>query len=145
MGILLRAIVGPAMLAVMSSQIPVMFSSITQALVHVRSGKLKMIAVGAPKRSPSVPDVPTMIESGYPDYLMQVWWGLTTVAGTPDAIVARLHKTLAEEIKDPATIKRLQLDAAEPYTMPPAAFRKLIDDELIKWKEVARVAGIKPQ
>jgi tripartite-type tricarboxylate transporter receptor subunit TctC len=136
---------GPAMLAVMSSQIPVMFSSITQALPHVRSGKLQMIAVGAPKRSPSVPDVPTMIESGYPDYLMPIWWGVTAVAGTPPEIVTKLYETLAEEVKDPATIKRLLIDAAEPHAIPPAEFRQLIDAELIKWKKVAQVAGIKPQ
>jgi tripartite-type tricarboxylate transporter receptor subunit TctC len=86
-----------------------------------------------------------MIESGYPDYLMPIWWGMTTVAGTPGAIVEKLHKALAEEIKDPATIKRLQIDAAEPYSIPPAEFRELIAAELIKWKKVAQVAGIKPQ
>ena len=136
---------GPAMLAVMSSQIPVMFSSITQALPHVRTGRLKMITVGASKRSPAVPDVPTMIELGYPDYLMPIWWGLTAVAGTPNAIMEQLYDALAAEIKEPATIKRLLIDAAEPYSIPPAEFRTLIDAEVIKWKKVAQEAGIKPQ
>ena len=71
---------GPAMIDVMAGQIPVMFSSVTQVLPHVRSGKLKVLAVGAATRTPALPDVPTVIESGYPGYEVYVWWGIVAPA-----------------------------------------------------------------
>jgi tripartite-type tricarboxylate transporter receptor subunit TctC len=67
---------GPAMIDVMAGNMPVMFSSVTQALPHVRNDRLKLLAVGAAKRSPAVPDVPTVIESGFPGYEVYVWWGI---------------------------------------------------------------------
>src|SRR5512146_1368554 len=66
---------GPAMIDVMSGQIPMMFSSLTQALPHIRSGKLKVLAVGAAKRNAAAPDTPTVAEAGFPGYEMYVWWG----------------------------------------------------------------------
>jgi tripartite-type tricarboxylate transporter receptor subunit TctC len=74
---------GPAMIDVIANNIPLMFSSVTQVLAHVRSNRLKVIAVGAEKRTPVLPDVPTVIESGFPGYDVSVWWGLSAPAGVP--------------------------------------------------------------
>lgn len=133
---------GPAMIDVMAGQIPMMFSSITQALPIVRQEKLKFIAVGSKTRSPVVPDVPTVAESGYPNYEMRVWWGFATPAGVPKAEMAKLHKEITAVLADPETKKRLLADAAEPLSMTPPAFRKMISDEVVRWKRIAKKAGI---
>ena len=133
---------GPAMVDVMAGQIPVMFSSVTQALPHVRAGRLKFIAVGGTKRSPVVPDVPTVIESGYPDYELSVWWGVSAPAGAPKANLDKLRREIAVVLEEPSTRKRLLSEAAEPLTLTPAEIRKKIHDEKRKWADVAKQAGI---
>jgi tripartite-type tricarboxylate transporter receptor subunit TctC len=133
---------GPAMIDVMGGQMKMMFSSLTQVLPHVRSGKLKLIAIGADKRSPVVPDVPTFAESGYPGYEVYVWWGIAVPAGVPEKVRAHLTKTFTAILNEPATRKRLLSEAAEPRIMEPDAIRKLIASEVKKWTEVAATAGI---
>lgn len=133
---------GPAMIDVMAGQIPMMFSSITQVLPLVRQGKLKIIAVGSPKRNPVLPDIPTVAESGYPDYDVSVWWGFAAPEGVPRPAMARLHKEITAVLESPETKKRLLDDAAEPLSMTPSEFRKLISDDIKKWREVAKKAGI---
>ncbi len=133
---------GPAMIDVMAGQIPMMFTSVTQVLPHVRSGKLRMLAVGAATRSPVVPDVPTVIESGFPGYEVAVWWGIVAPAGTPRPEQDRLRREITAVMHDPETQKRLLADAAEPRTLTPEEMRKMIRDDVKKWRDVARVAGI---
>ena len=133
---------GPAMTDVMSNQVPVMFSSLTQVMPNVRSGRLKLLAIGAEKRSPVVPDVPTVIESGFPGYEVSVWWGVVAPAGTPRAATERLRRELNAILEQPETQKRLTADAAEPRSMAPADMRRMIAADVRRWKEVARVAGI---
>ena len=133
---------GPAMIDVMGGQMKMMFSSLTQCLPHVRNGKLQLIAIGADKRSPVVPDVPTFAESGYPGYEVYVWWGISTPAGAPQAARDHLTRTFRAIQSDPATRKRLLNEAAEPRDMTPEQIRQLIASEVKKWSEVAAEAGI---
>jgi tripartite-type tricarboxylate transporter receptor subunit TctC len=136
---------GPAMIDLIAGQIPMMFSSVTQVLPHVRNAKLKLIAIGADKRSPVVPEIPTFAEAGYPGYEVYVWWGISTPAGVPKQIAQRLIKTFTEILSDPATRKRLDAEAAEPRHATPGEFRKLIREEVKKWQSVAKSAGLKVQ
>ena len=136
---------GPAMIDVMAGQIPMMFSSVTQALPHVRTGKLKLIAIGADKRSSVVPEIPTFAEAGYPGYEMYVWWGISAPAGVPKNITQQLTKIFSAILADPGTRKRLEAEAAEPRETTPDEFRKIIRDEVIKWKSVAQSAGLQLQ
>ena len=133
---------GPAMIDVMAGQIPMMFSSITQVLPLVRQGKLKIIAVGSAKRSPVLPDIPTVAESGYPKYDVSVWWGFAAPDGVPKVEMAKLHKEIIAVLDDPQTKKRLLDDAAEPLSMTPSEFRKMISADIRKWRDVAKQAGI---
>lgn len=133
---------GPAMIDVMAGNIPVMFSSVTQALPHVRNNRLKFLAVGAAKRSPAVPDVPTVAEAGYPGYEVPVWWGIVAPAGVPRPALAKLGRELTAVLQDPDTKKRLAAEAAEPEILTPAEFRKKIRVERRKWAELAKQAGI---
>ena len=133
---------GPAMIDVMGGQIPLMFSSVTQVLPHVRSARLKIVAVGADKRSSVVPDVPTFAEAGLPGYEVYGWWGISTPVGVPRDVRDRLTKIFADILREPGTKKRLEAEAAEPREMEPEAFRRFISDEVRKWTEVAKNAGI---
>jgi tripartite-type tricarboxylate transporter receptor subunit TctC len=136
---------GPAMTDVIAGQVPVMFSSITQVLPHVRSQRLKVIAIGASKRSPVVPEIPTVIESGFPGYEMYGWWGFAAPRGIPRPVQDRLIQEFNTVLQDPETKKRLLTDAAEPLIMTPAEMRKMISADLKKWRDVAVTAGIKVQ
>lgn len=136
---------GPAMIDVMAGQIPVMFSSLTQVLPHVRSGRLKVLAIGAEKRSPVVPDVPTVIESGFPGYEVTVWWGIAAPAGAPRAVMEKLRREITTVLQEPETQKRLLTEAAEPRIVTPTELRKIIHDDRKKWADVAKQAGIHVQ
>jgi len=134
---------GPAMIDVIAGNVPVMFSSVTQTLGHVRAGRLKLLAVGAAKRSPAVPDVPTVIESGFPGYEVAVWWGIAAPAGTPRAVQEKLRKEFAAILTEPETLKRLTADAAEPLLLAPAEIRRMVSNDVRMWRGVAQTAGIR--
>jgi len=134
---------GPAMIDVMAGNIPVMFSSVTQALPHVRAGRLKFLAVGGAKRSAVVPEVPTVAESGFPDYKVAVWWGIAAPHGVSPAIMKNLYGEFRTILGDTATRNWLSSNAAaEAQSSTPAEFRKLIHSDIIKWRGVAKSAGI---
>ncbi len=136
---------GPAMIDVMAGQIPIMFSSVTQVLPHVRSGKLKVLAVGAAKRSPALPDTPTVGEAGFPGYEVYVWWGVVAPAGLPRAVLQKLHREIKTILEEAETRSRLATEAAETLIVTPDEFGKIIRDDVKKWTEVARQAGIHVQ
>jgi tripartite-type tricarboxylate transporter receptor subunit TctC len=136
---------GPAMTDVMAGQVPVMFSSVTQVLPHVRSGKLNVLAVGANKRSAALPDVPTVAEAGYPGYEVSVWWGIVAPAGTSAAILGKLRREFTSVVEEPEMTQKLRADSAEPMNLAPAEFRKMIHDEVAKWSAVAKQAAIHVQ
>lgn len=132
----------PAMIDVIAGNVPVMFSSVTQTLQHVRPGRLKILAVGSLQRSQIVPDVPTFAESGYPGFEVTVWWGYAAPHGMPKARMARMLKEINSVLDEPETTKWLLSYAATPIKITPAAFKKQIHDEIIKWKKVAKQAKI---
>jgi tripartite-type tricarboxylate transporter receptor subunit TctC len=136
---------GPAMTDVMSGQIPVMFSSLTQVLPHVRNGTLKVLAIGGDKRSPAAPEIPTVAEAGFPGYEVAVWWGVSAPDGVPGPVMEKLRREITAVLLDPETKKRLLADSAEPMNLTQAEFRKLIHDDKKKWTDVAKQAGIRVQ
>jgi len=133
---------GPAMTDVMAGNMPVMFSSVTQTLPHVRAGRLRLLAVGSPQRSEAVPDVPTVAESGFPGYSVTIWWGFAAPAGMPKPRMERVLKEINSVLDEADTKKWLQSYAATPIKISQAQFRKQIHDEIIQWKKVAKEAKI---
>jgi tripartite-type tricarboxylate transporter receptor subunit TctC len=136
---------GPAMIDLIAGQIPMMFSSLTQVLPHVRNSKLKLLAVGAANRSPAVPEIPTFAESGYPGYEVQAWWGVSAPAGLPRGVMQKLVKVFTDILAEPATRKRLDMEAAEARHAVTDELRKIIVEEVSKWRSVARSAGVQIQ
>jgi tripartite-type tricarboxylate transporter receptor subunit TctC len=102
-----------------------------------------VLAVGASKRIAQLPDTPTFIESGYPGYEVYVWWGIVAPAGVPRPALERLRREMTEILNDPKTKELLAADAAVVKISTPGEFRTLIHDEVVKWKGVAKTAGIR--
>jgi len=134
----------PAMIDLMGGNTKVTFGSTASTMPHLRSGKVRALAVGGRERSPALPDVPTVNESGVP-YEAANWIGLVAPAGTPAAIVERLHKEIAEIQNSPKARQQFDAAGAEIARMSVAEFGAFQASELAKWGKVVKEAGIKAQ
>jgi tripartite-type tricarboxylate transporter receptor subunit TctC len=110
---------------------------------HVKSGKLRVIAVGTPKRLASLPDVPTVAEQGYPGFETSQWYGLNAPAKTPSAIVKRLADEAAKAAKTPALLQRFAAEDAEAVGSSPQEYAQFIAKEQARWKDVIQKANVK--
>jgi len=135
----------PALIDVMSGQAHMAVATIPTANTHIRSGRVKALAVGAPKRAPSLPDVPSTVEAGLPGYQADIWWAWATTAGTPQPVIQKLNKEIAAVLQMPETAKRFAVDSAEVFISTPAEIRKMIPADIAKWEKVAREAGMQKQ
>lgn len=136
---------GPATTALLSGEVQLLMGSMPAVLAQIKNGEIRALAVGTVRRSPELPDVPTMQEAGVKDFEAALWLGVVAPAGTPDAIIKQLHGVLLKTIKDPAVAKRLRSAGAEPMTSSPAEMQKQIEADLKKYIELAKVIGIKQQ
>ena len=134
----------PAMVDLMGGNTKVTFGSTASTMPHLRSGKVRALAVGGKQRSPALPDVPTVNESGV-SYEAANWIGLVAPAGTPAAIVERLHKEIAEIQNSPKARQQFDAAGAEIARMTIAEFGAFQASELAKWGKVVKEAGIKAQ
>jgi tripartite-type tricarboxylate transporter receptor subunit TctC len=134
---------GPATMDVIMGHAQVSIGSLIQQLPHIRSGGVKALATSGPKRSPLLPDVPTIGET-LPGYEASNWWGLLVRAGTPRDIVDRLARELAAVLGSDETKKRFAAEGAEPMIMAPDEFGRFIAAETSKWARVVRESGITP-
>jgi tripartite-type tricarboxylate transporter receptor subunit TctC len=135
----------PALIDVMSGNVQMAVATIPTANPHIRSGKVRPLAVGATKRAASLPDVPSTTEAGLPSFQCEIWWGWATTAGTPKAVIDKLNTEIAAVLKMPETTKRFSADSAEVEIRTPAELRKMIPADLAKWDKVARDAGMQKQ
>ncbi|HEY4665342.1 MAG TPA: tripartite tricarboxylate transporter substrate binding protein [Comamonas sp.] len=131
----------PAVTDLLGNQIAIMFDNMPSAIQHVRSGKLRPIAVTTAKRSPELPDVPTVAEAGVPGYEATSWFGLWAVAGTPQPVMDKLHASLSKVLKDPAVIKKIADQGGEVTIDTPAQFDAFIKTEATKWGKVVKESG----
>jgi tripartite-type tricarboxylate transporter receptor subunit TctC len=136
--------VGPAFIALVSGEVSVVFSAVSSATPFIKSGKIRAIAVTSAKRLPSLPDVPAVAET-LPGFESSQWFGILAPAGTPRAIIDRLHKAIANAARAPETRERFAAMGIEPVVSTPEAFAKTIREEVVTWGKVVKAAGIKPQ
>ena len=134
---------GPMMTDLLAGRLEATFTGAPPLLAHVKAGTLRPIAVGTAKRSPAMPDVPTVAEQGYPGFETSQWYGLMAPAGTPDAIIQKLAQAAAEAGKTSAVADRLKAEAAEPSTSTPKEFADFIKVEALRWNDVVKKSGIK--
>ncbi|MDP3795759.1 MAG: tripartite tricarboxylate transporter substrate binding protein [Polaromonas sp.] len=128
----------PAMTDLLGNQVAIMFDNMPSAIQHVRSGKLRAIAVTTPKRSPELPDVPTVAEAGVPGYEATSWFGLFAPAGTPPAVISKLNTAIIKVLANPEVKKKINEQGAEVYSETPAQFAAFIQKESVKWGKVVR-------
>ncbi len=134
---------GPMLSDLIGGQIPIGFDNLPSTMGHIRSGKLRAIAVTTPKRWPGAPEIPTIAESGVPGYEVSAWFGLFAPAGTPPAVVDALYRAVGAALKQPDVEKQLFDLGAEPVGNTPADFARHVGDEVAKWKKVVDATGAK--
>jgi len=134
---------GPATSALLGGQVSAMFLQYAVAKPHVDAGKLRILATPSGKRSPSMPSVPTIDESGLKGFDVEPWFGVVAPAGTPPAIVDRLNQEMAKVMQMPEVKEQLALVGAVPMVTTPKEFASFIDSEITRWADVVRISGAK--
>mgnify|MGYP006276569269 FL=1 len=134
---------GPALADLAGGQLQLMLENIPSTLPHVKSGKLRLLALSGLKRSALLPDVPTLDEAGLKGYDIVGWNGLFVPAGTPNAIVSRLHAETVKALALPDIKERLSGMGAEGVGSAPAQFAAFVKAEIKKWAQVVRAAGLR--
>ena len=132
----------PAMADLLGGRVHVFFSTVAVARPHLQSGKIKALGVTTPKRTPALPNVPTIAESGLPGYAVSGWYGLVAPKGTPKAAIERLHTVIQVALRQPETKERLLGVGVEAAEVSTAEFGKLIDMDIAKWLKVAKPLNI---
>ena len=133
---------GPALVALMSGEIELVLSSLASTLPHVRSGKLRVVAVTGAKRSPAAPELPTVSEAALPGYEATAWFGLAAPAGVPRAGIERMHGETVRVLKLPDVVQRMRGEAYDIIGDTPEQFAQAIRTEIAKWAAVVKHAGL---
>lgn len=131
----------PAVTDLLGNQIGIMFDNMPSAIQHVRSGKLRPLAVTTAKRSPELPNVPTIAEAGVPGYEATSWFGLFAPAGTPPAVISKLNTAIVKVLGQADVKKKISEQGAEVYSETPEQFAAFIQKEAVKWGKVVRDSG----
>jgi tripartite-type tricarboxylate transporter receptor subunit TctC len=134
----------PALTDVLGGHAHMAIATVVTAGPYLKGGKLKALAVGAPKRIAVMPDLPTAAEAGLP-YEASIWWAWSTAAGTPQPVLDKLNTEVAAILRQPETQKRFATEAAEVEIRKPAEIREMVKADLAKWEKVARAAKMQKQ
>ena len=133
----------PAVTALLGGQVNAAFLPLMAVKPHVDSGRVRVLAVSSPQRSPLAPDVPTFREAGFPELDIYIWSGLSAPAGTPDAVIARLQAEFVKAMRAPEVREKWRAQDFEALTFTPDEFRDFIRTDLKRWAEPVRVSGFK--
>jgi tripartite-type tricarboxylate transporter receptor subunit TctC len=134
---------GPALRDLLGGQVQMMFANMPGTLQHVKAGKLNVLAVTSAKRSPLLPDTPTLAESGLAGYQASTWFGVFAPRGTPPEILAKLNAEFNKALADPRLNEILRMEGAEAIGGTPAQFRTFVQGEIDRWAPVVKAAGVK--
>lgn len=129
---------GPATIDLLSGQAKLMFGGLIGTLPHVKSGRLKTLAISSTHRSSLLPDVRTVAESGYPGFEAATWYGVAAPARTPVPIINKLNQAIRQSLQDPRLSQRITSQGADPAPNSPAEFAAYIKSEVAKWGKVVR-------
>jgi tripartite-type tricarboxylate transporter receptor subunit TctC len=132
----------PALTDLLGGQVDLMFDNLGSSLAHIRSGKLRALGVGTVKRVASLPDVPTIAESGLPKFQSVTWFAIMAPPKTPAATVTRVRTAVSDALKQPDVIQRFAELSAEPVGGTPAETAAFIQEEVARWREVIQTAGV---
>lgn len=135
----------PAVNAAIAGDVPVTVVDSPAALTQIRAGRLRALAVTTAQRSPLIPDLATVAESGFPDYQISIWSGLFAPAGTPSGIIARLHKEVVNAANAPDLREKLKNMGVDPGGMAPDQLAALMRSEIAKYRAIVKSANIKAE
>ena len=135
---------GPATTDLLGGQAKIMFGGVIGTLPHVKSGRLKTLAISSAQRSPLLLDVPTIAESGYPGFEAATWYGIAAPARTPAPVVNWLNEAIRQSLQDARLSQRITSQGADPAPNSPAEFAAYIKTEVAKWGKVVRDSGAQP-
>lgn len=131
----------PALTDLLGGRVAFLFADITVGLPHVKGGRLRALGVTSDKRSPVVPDIPTIAESGIPGYVANTWWGIVAPAGTPNEIVAKLNTEIVGILRTPEMKEMIFNLGAEVVASTPDQYAAYIKEEIVKWAKVVKDSG----
>jgi tripartite-type tricarboxylate transporter receptor subunit TctC len=134
---------GPSMIALVGGEVSVCFATMPSAITYVKSGRLRGIAVSPARRSPTMPDVPTIAEAGVPGYDAGSWYGLVAPAGTPAAVITRLHTETVKLLNLPDVKERLYNAGLEVVTSTPDEYTAFTRSEIVKWGKIVKSTGLR--
>jgi tripartite-type tricarboxylate transporter receptor subunit TctC len=134
-----------ALTDVLGEHIDAMFDALPVEVPQVKAGAVSGLAVTSAKRSPALPDVPTMIESGYKDFEAYNYFGVLATPGTPKPIVDKLHDVIVKAVASPDVVAEFDKQGMSPVGSKPEAFNKMLSEDLERWAKVMKDAGIQPQ
>jgi tripartite-type tricarboxylate transporter receptor subunit TctC len=132
---------GPALIALMSGEVALLFSNVSFTLPQVKAGKVRALGVSSTKRSPVVPDLPTIAEAGVPGFEVTSWYGVLAPARTPPRIVTSVHDEIVKALNAPDMKSRLAADANEAVGSTPQEFGAYIAAEIPKWARIVKKSG----
>lgn len=135
----------PAVAALMGEEIQMLMMPMLDVMPQIKAGRFRALAVSSAKRSPFLPDIPTITDSGVPGFAVSQWWGLFAPGGLPQPITLRLNQEAGKILQSQMMRDRLATDGAEPVPSTPEAMAKRVRDEIETWGRIAREAGIKPE
>lgn len=134
----------PSITDVLAGQVDATFTGAPAVLPHIRSGRLRALAVSSPQRLPALPEVPTVAESGYANFEADQWYGLVAPAATPPAVLARLNAEVNKALALPDVAEQFAREGAIAMPGPPQAFGDLVRREIPRWAEVVKAGNVKP-
>jgi tripartite-type tricarboxylate transporter receptor subunit TctC len=135
----------PAIVDALSGQVTMVIAGVPPLVPHIKSGKLRPIAVTSPKRFETLPDVPTIAEQGYAGYEVDFWVGMMAPAGTPVSVVKRMNAEANEVLRLPEVRRQLLDKGAEPVGGTPQDFEAMLTKDMEKWARLVKTIGLKPQ
>ena len=133
---------GPGVIDTISGNTQMMVAAVSAVIGHINTGRLRGLAVSSPKRLSALPNMPTVMESGY-NYQVNNWHGVIAPKGTPKAVIDKLNSEINKAIKDPDFAKRIAQDGLEPAGGTPEVFGELLKREVVEWAEVVKAANVK--
>jgi tripartite-type tricarboxylate transporter receptor subunit TctC len=134
---------GPATIATVSGESQVLFSTFLSTLPHIKSGRLRALAVTTKERSPIAPDLPTIHESGVPGYDKPAWFGMFAPSRVADAHIAHVYQGLAKVLKNPEIAKRLAVEGATAVASPPVEFDRFVRAEIVEWAKLVEAMNLR--
>ncbi|MEI6161410.1 MAG: tripartite tricarboxylate transporter substrate binding protein [Roseococcus sp.] len=135
---------GPALTDTIAGRVQILCDTLPLALPHIREGRVRAVGVTTAQRHPSLPDVPTVAESGVPGYEAVGWYGMAAPAGTPEALITRMNREVNALLEKPALKERMSAQGSDPLAMTPAAFHARIAEDRARWARVIRDGNIRP-